>query len=102
MDIKIKQVFCGNKNCIGLEGWDYGKKPKRQIIIEDVWDEPVEIIENAMPGLISHETIEHLTYCILSKDEEANIHELIGSGQETKDYAKNTDGLVIIYAVKPH
>lgn len=94
MDVTIEPVYCGNKNCIGLRGYEYGKKPPRTIIIEDVWNLPSQVIENAMVGLISHETIEFLNICLVPEEIRGNIHDLIGSGQEIEDYIGNADGLV--------
>ena len=58
MLITVRPIRCGNRNCIGLEGYVYGSYPPKLIVIEDVWDLPQETIEKAMAGLISHETIE--------------------------------------------
>jgi hypothetical protein len=102
LDVTIEPVYCRNKNCIGLRGYEYGKKPPRTIVIEDTWDLSNEVIENAMVGLISHETIEYLVHC-LEEEDCVDLHELIGSGQEVSDYIGNTDGLVFkstIFSVK--
>jgi len=110
MDLTISKNFCGNKSCIGLMPFGFGQKPKRLIIIEDEWVESREIIEDAIIGLISHETIEFLLaqmdYEIIFTSrglhkENLNrlalimdIHQLIGEGQTVKDYCGNHDGIV--------
>ena len=75
--------------------YEHGTTPPRLIVIEDVWDLPQETIEEAMVGLISHETIEW----ILAKweaegeiEEFLDLHDLIGE-LTFQDYVKNVDGL---------
>ena len=98
MLITVRPIRCGNRNCIGLEGYVYGSYPPKLIVIEDVWDLPQETIEKAMAGLISHETIEW----ILAKWEAEgaipfflDLHDLIGK-PSFEDYTRNVDGLPII------
>lgn len=97
MDITIEPIFCGNKNCIGLKGFNFVVKPQPIIVIEDVWDCPQKIIEKAIVGMISHETIEYL---IAETEVEAgdiwDVHDLIGKGQRVRDYIDNLDGLVFL------
>ena len=96
MNVVISEIMCGNPNCIGVE--PYGvKPPKPNIIIEDVWDLPQTVIEKAMVGLISHETIEYLLANILFNYPKFwNLHGLIGSGQSFEEYAKSMDGLIVV------
>ena len=97
MDVTISPNFCGNKSCIGLMGFNFVQKPKRLIVIEDEWVEPQEIIEDAIVGLISHETIEFLISEIeFEAGDIWDIHDLIGKGQTTEDYRGNLDGIVEI------
>jgi hypothetical protein len=89
LDLAISPNRCETKNCIGVEG--------STIVIENVWTLKESVIEEAMVGLLSHETIEYL----LMDNKEINdhksaisIHDLIGWHQKVKDYVFNTDGLV--------
>jgi len=93
VDITVRHVYCGNKNCIGVEATSL-KIPPRLIVIEDVWDVPSSVIEDAFIGLISHETIEWLLVALFPK-ELLLLHDLIGSRQIIKDYMGNADGIVI-------
>ena len=93
-DIVISPNMCGNKNCIGLLPCYFGEIPPRVIQIEDEWNAPIEEIEEAMIGLISHETIEWL---IVEEEEQqrevfGDLHDLIGKTELT-DYIGNSDGL---------
>ena len=95
MLITIRPVRCGNRNCIGLMPYEYGTTPPRLIVIEDVWDLPQETIEEAMVGLISHETIEWILAKWEAKgeiEEFLDLHDLIGE-LTFQDYVKNVDGL---------
>jgi len=100
MDITIRSNFCGNKSCIGVdheyvEDTRYGRiELIPRIVIEDVWEEPVEVIERAMVGLISHETIEYLLF-VIESGSSSNMHDLIGKEQSTESYLDNTDGIVL-------
>jgi len=91
MDLRIKGD-CGNKNCIGVDVSSSGQLD-RVIAVEGYWTVKQNIIEDAMPPLISHETIEFLIGQICPQ-EILDIHDLIGKNQKTKDYVNNEDGLV--------
>lgn len=101
MDLTIKPIFCGNKNCIGLDWYCYGKIPPRQIIIEDEWELPLDVVEKAIAGLISHETIEFLAIK-LNPTVLENLHDLTGKRQKVSDYAGNTNGIVCKRRKKSH
>ena len=93
-DITISPNRCGNRNCIGLGMHLFGHLPPRVIEIEDVWTAPLEDIEQAIVGLISHETVEWL----ICEEEETqgevfgDLHDLIGI-KDLRDYIGNLDGL---------
>lgn len=96
MNIIISDTKCGNSNCIGVEAYGWKKPPNPNIIIEDTWDIPQELIEEAMVGLISHETIEWLIHTMFfHSDLNSDIHDLIGNNQTFKEYAKTQNGIVI-------
>ncbi|HDH44635.1 MAG TPA: hypothetical protein ENG66_04515 [Thermococcus sp.] len=103
MIITIRPVKCGNRNCIGLVSFHYKmRRIPRLIVIEDVWDIPVELLEEAIVGLISHETIEWIlaTWELQGKVPRfLDLHNLLGQ-LTIKDYCGNTDGLPKIKLLK--
>jgi len=94
--------MCGNKNCIGILGSAYGHVPEDTIIIEDLWDTPVKVMyrlsdeetEEAMVGLLSHETVEYLLLK-LHPELLCDLHTILGHGQEVENYVSNADGIVL-------
>lgn len=85
--ITISDNICNIKNCIMVI-----QEPRSNtIIIEGVWTTSTDIIERAITGLISHETIE---LALIELDLDDNLHELIGRRQTIKDYTDNLDGIV--------
>ena len=87
MDLVIRDVMCGNKNCIGVSNLSV----KPEIIIEDKWTLPQRVIENAIEGLVSHEKIE---WILLSWgiDYSSDLHNILNKCT-FKDYYKHKDGL---------
>jgi len=94
MDLSISPVQCGNRNCIGIIGRSYPQIPKAQIVIEDTWDVSESEIEDSIVGQISHETVEYLVIK-LEPTLSADLHAILGEGQESKDYVGNADGIVL-------
>ncbi len=65
------------------------------IVIEDKWTVKSKAIEDAIEGLISHETVEWLLTNIPEvKKSLTCIHDIIGIRQKIRDYTRNTDGIV--------
>jgi hypothetical protein len=91
MDLRIKGD-CGHRNCIGVDSSSNGQL-ERVIAIEGYWTAKQSDIENAMPSLISHETIEFLIR-LTCPQEIFDIHDLIGKNQDVEDYMNNEDGIV--------
>lgn len=90
--ITISPVYCGNNNCISAGSYTEGKNI---IVIEDKWTVKQKTIEEAIEGLISHETIEWLLTKISEiKDTIVCLHDIVGSKQKVRDYVGNTDGIV--------
>jgi hypothetical protein len=92
LDLKIKPIYCGNKNCIGVDVED--GHLERAIAIEDKWTVEQSVIEDAMPGMVSHETVEYLGSTFLYPEDLFDLHSLLGTMQDVEDYVGNDDGIV--------
>ncbi len=77
--------------------YKYKTCPQPIIVIEDEWDVPQEVIEKAIVGLISHETIEWILAKMEAEGEIPDsflidIHSLIGT-LSIEDYVNEESGL---------